>query len=308
METVVRVFTDLLAAELPHRLPPPDVEISPDLTQALPPVGAPDLYRFGSDDFLVITLFTVLLLVARQFAATYVLMPTARSFGIHKVFKLQKFAEAGWFFVYYVPIFSWGLSIVIRHEMSFPVERIFANSPQDTMSYEVKMYILGQYAFYFHALVVIGILETRRKDYLEMCIHHIATIGLMTLARGHAFLHIAITVLVIHDFSDIFLYLAKVFNYCKFEAVTNVTFAIFALSFAVARLGYFPCVIYTWITQCRVAAPHAPLYVYYATIIGFVTLVFLHVFWFRSILKMVFEALGAGKLDRDPRSDDDKDN
>lgn len=307
MEVAVRVVTNLLAGELPHKLTPPEIGASLDDAEGSSvTTDASDLYKFGYDDTVVVTVFTLLLLAARHLASRFILIPCAKSVGIHKQMKLQKFAEAGWFFVYYLPIFCWGLSAVLRYELSFPMEQIFANYPQETMSFEVKVYILVQYSFYFHALFVVGVLETRRKDYVEMCVHHVATIALMSMARATLWLNIAVTILVLHDFSDIFLYLAKVLNYCQFDNVTTLAFAIFAVSFAVARLFYFPCVIYAFITMSRVAAPEFSPTVYYSAIVAFCTLLCLHIFWFRSVVRMIGEALGQGKLEKDIRSDDDK--
>lgn len=61
-----------------------------------------------------------------------------------------------------------------------------------------------------------------------------------------------------------------------------------------------------FITMSRVAAPEFSPTVYYSAIVAFCTLLCLHIFWFRSVVRMIGEALGQGKLEKDIRSDDDK--
>ena len=57
---------------------------------------------------------------------------------------------------------------------------------------------------------------------------------------GCRFLRVGSIIMVLHDVSDILLECAKMFNYCHKDAVADILFGLFMLSWAVLRLVYFP--------------------------------------------------------------------
>jgi hypothetical protein len=75
----------------------------------------------------------------------------------------------------------------------------------------------------------------------EMMIHHIVTIFLIVFSYGANFIRVGSLVLLVHDASDVFLELAKLFNYAKCQTLCDIGFVIFAISFFVCRLILFPC-------------------------------------------------------------------
>jgi len=84
-------------------------------------------------------------------------------------------------------------------------------------------------------------LETHRSDTLIMILHHVATLTLFVTSWISNTYRIGIVVFWIHDLSDIFLYWAKSFSYTYMpNAITEMTFNIFAVSFFITRLGFFP--------------------------------------------------------------------
>jgi hypothetical protein len=73
-----------------------------------------------------------------------------------------------------------------------------------------------------------------------MFIHHIVTMALLFFSFLVNFVRVGTIVLLCHDASDIFLELAKLFNYLKFARLCDATFVIFALAFFVGRLVLYP--------------------------------------------------------------------
>ena len=55
-----------------------------------------------------------------------------------------------------------------------------------------------------------------RSDAFEMILHHLVTISLILLSYLTRFSRIGSSILLVHDFADIFLEIGKCFNYiCK---------------------------------------------------------------------------------------------
>lgn len=58
-------------------------------------------------------------------------------------------------------------------------------------------------------LIALVVLDTRRKDFLEMSLHHIFTILLLTLSFSASHLRVGAVVFVLHNLADPFLQSAK---------------------------------------------------------------------------------------------------
>jgi len=87
------------------------------------------------------------------------------------------------------------------------------------------------------------------KDYFVMYLHHLATIGLVTVAYYDNQSRIGIVVLLIHDVSDIGIDLLKTMNYLRLEGMKSffIVEIVYALSIALwvyFRLYLFPVDIF----------------------------------------------------------------
>lgn len=114
------------------------------------------------------------------------------------------------------------------------------------------LYYMFQLGFYFQGLLALVTFETRRKDFVELFLHHWVTIFLIIFSYCASQHRIGLNVLIIHDISDIFLYSTKVFHYVdKFgrfhhfllNGATQVAFILFAVSFAVSRNYIYPAYV-----------------------------------------------------------------
>jgi hypothetical protein len=89
-------------------------------------------------------------------------------------------------------------------------------------------------------------LESRRKDYVEMMLHHIVTIMLVLGSLLYKEHPMGMLVLLVHDSSDVFLDLMKLANYFKLENqhglfITEFFFFMNTfVSWPFLRLYYFP--------------------------------------------------------------------
>ena len=70
--------------------------------------------------------------------------------------------------------------------------------------------------YYFYYIIIFRWTEVTRSDALEMIVHHLVTIALILLSYLTRFSRIGASILLVHDFADIFLEMGKCFNYiCK---------------------------------------------------------------------------------------------
>lgn len=263
------------------------------------------IYDIGnSADYLIVFAIAITMVFMRSIIHNLVLMPLAERFKISSRRARLKFAENAWFTAYYAPIFLWGLSLVQRHAMSFPYARLIVNFPQFAVNAEIKAYMLVQLAFYIHCLVVVLFMESKKSDFLQMVVHHAVTIFLFVMSFDLGVRNLGVTVVVLHDFSDIFLYAAKAFHYLLADTAANVAFATLAVTFAAARLAYFPTIIYTWYSLgSGIESDLLPPVKLYSVTASLCLLLCLHVFWFRLIMIVIRRSLSAGKVEGDIRSE-----
>ena len=97
---------------------------------------------------------------------------------------------------------------------------------------------------YIHQLVFLFI-DTRSSDFVQLIIHHAITLFIVFASWLVGFTRVGSFTMVLHDCSDVFLELAKCFNYCqkqhpKLSTGADVTFVIFAVSFFYLRLYIYP--------------------------------------------------------------------
>jgi hypothetical protein len=114
----------------------------------------------------------------------------------------------------------------------------------------LKLKLLYTFAggFYTYSIFALLFWETRRKDFGVSMAHHVATLALILISYMCRFSRAGSMVLALHDASDVFLEIGKLTKYCGSEIVPSISFLIFALSWLILRLIYFPFFI-IWSTR-----------------------------------------------------------
>eukprot|EP00922_Rhytidocystis_sp_ex-Travisia-forbesii_P040316 GHVS01059996.1.p1 GENE.GHVS01059996.1~~GHVS01059996.1.p1 ORF type:complete len:355 (+),score=26.94 GHVS01059996.1:105-1169(+) len=164
-----------------------------------------------------------------------------------------------------------------------------------------KFYYLTELAFWLSCSIFLFFsAESVRSDFLAMCVHHAATVILIAFSYLYSYWRLGIVILVIHDIVDVFLYVTKALYYSTWHSkAVEVGFALFALSYLLARLILFPiyCVWPTlniwelrFITRGRVQT-HLEVPGGIVLPLVLVVLLVLHGFWFRLIMKMIINAI-----------------
>ena len=81
---------------------------------------------------------------------------------------------------------------------------LWLNYPHVPLAGTVKCYYLAQIAFYLHQMLILNT-EARRKDHVQMTVHHIITIMLMVTSYAVNLTRVGCLVMVLMDCSDVFL-------------------------------------------------------------------------------------------------------
>ena len=230
--------------------------------------------------------------------------------------KLRKLHENLWYTVWHTLSFvsvvkvllseDWAISMIKTQDYRWTIK-----SYPHSMSPDVVAIYLMELAFWVSCLFFLAV-ETVRKDVVEMFVHHCSTVLLISLSFMYSYHRIGLTIMLLHDVGDIFLYSAKFFNYLRYKNLTNLLFVVFVVIFFIFRLVIFPQVI-------RVAWGPLTGYIENVTPDQFEgvyvlpsllsVLQALHIMWFVLILKMVFKMLRAEnkQVEGDIRSDEEAD-
>jgi ceramide synthetase len=236
--------------------------------------------------------------------------------------KITKFVEALWRFIFYSIFCVMGIyglfynpntvkwisnGDTYNHWKGWP----FIEDAEQLSPF-LRIYYIIELGCYLHQLYWT---EVTRSDAVEMIIHHLATIMLIGFSWLANFTRIGTSILLVHDLADIFLESGKCVSYASkakgqkwLSGVCDTLFAVFAVTFGVTRLYFYPkYLVSSLLFESTITfdatgdTPWAGYYIFGGLL---VTLQVLHIFWFYLIMRMVYQLFTTG-IDGDVRSDDE---
>ncbi|XP_047341840.1 ceramide synthase LOH2-like [Impatiens glandulifera] len=226
--------------------------------------------------------------------------------------KLVKCSESMWKLTYYATVEVCILSIIYNEPWFTGGKEFFNGWPNQELKFPLKLFYLCQCGFYIYSIAALLTWETRRKDFAVMMSHHVVTVILIGYSYISGFFRIGSVILALHDASDVFMEAAKVFKYSENEVGASVFFGLFAFSWFVLRLIYFPCYLikatsYDLIEVLDLSrAYHTTLYYIFNTML--MTLLIFHIYWWILIYSMIMKQLSnRGHVGEDIRSDSEDD-
>jgi hypothetical protein len=228
--------------------------------------------------------------------------------GITNKKKQEKFSYQLWLVFYYGSSTIMGF-IGYRDEawFQFPLGNdactaMFEGYPKPPSKYLDFAYQY-QLGFYFAEIVAL-FQETRRSDFVEYVVHHVITILLVAMSNIDSHMRVGGYIFFIHDIADIWICMAKCFNYLKKEFWSTLCFAVFVILFVVTRLISLPSATYCLMCQTGRIGVSYSISFQFLCIIMCVGLQSLHIFWFGLVIKMLMRLASGGS--GDVRSDDDE--
>ncbi|XP_062975942.1 ceramide synthase 5 isoform X2 [Elgaria multicarinata webbii] len=206
-----------------------------------------------------------------------------------------------WRLIFYLYIFSYGLRFLWSTPWFWDTRQCWYNYPFQPITSGIYHYYITELAFYW-SLMFSQFTDIKRKDFLIMLVHHLATIGLITFSYMNKMVRVGTLVLCVHDASDIFLEIAKLANYAKYQRLCDATFVLFCVMFIVTRLGIYPFWILntTLFESWEIIGPYPSWWLFNGLLL---LLLVLHISWSYFIICIACKALARGKVAKDERSD-----
>ncbi|KAF3856613.1 hypothetical protein F7725_017336 [Dissostichus mawsoni] len=147
-----------------------------------------------------------------------------------------KFCESMWRFTFYLCIFTYGLRFLWQTPWMWDTRHCWYGYPYQVMTPGLYYYYVTELAFYW-SLMFSQFTDIKRKDFMIMFIHHLATIGLISFSYVNNMTRVGSLVMCVHDASDFLLELAKLANYAKYQRLCDFLFIVFSVAFFITRLG-----------------------------------------------------------------------
>lgn len=224
-------------------------------------------------------------------------------FGVSGLFKLMepnigteadkqivrvKAGESGFKLFYYAFSWFWLVSVVEKLDIWGNTINCIVNYPYP-MSYSISAVYMWELGFYISGLVCHFTIETRRKDFVEMAVHHFVTVLLIGFSYSYHYERIGLLILCLHDVSDIFLEMGKLFSYLDWDFAATTCFLGLLVSWFVARLYYFPTMVLTSVWYEHYVQMQAPLAI--PLFILLCILQVLHVYWFSLMVNLAYKKI-----------------
>jgi TLC domain len=225
----------------------------------------------------------------------------------------RKLHETMWYSVWHTLSFAANLYMLLNSSwfkpivfnMDFDLFYVDLNS-QEFEPYG-RFFYISSLGFWTSCMLFLGI-ETIRKDFMQLVIHHILTVSLIVISFMYNFHRFGLLVLLLHDVVDVFLYTAKSLNYKKYQKSADIAFVIFAVLFLIARLVLYPiyCIVPSFYAMCR-SFQGTDLIIPLMLPIMLTGLYGLQVLWWLLIWRMIQKTFAGEKMvDKDCRSEDEK--
>jgi acyl-CoA-dependent ceramide synthase len=202
------------------------------------------LYGIGPQDLKLVLGFMVFFTAIRAASLDYLLKPLAARLGITKTKTQMRFAEQSYMIFYYTVYWFWGLRLFARNTpnevngVESMLISLWDGFPQLHLDASLKCYYISQLAFWMQQIAVLH-LERRRKDHLQMLLHHLVTIVLLAGSYSYRQWRAGNAVLVCMDLVDTILPLAKVLRYLSLQRSCDAAFVVFVAAWVITRHVFF---------------------------------------------------------------------
>uniref|UniRef100_A0A2P2KGH8 Uncharacterized protein MANES_10G071500 n=1 Tax=Rhizophora mucronata TaxID=61149 RepID=A0A2P2KGH8_RHIMU len=217
-----------------------------------------------------------------------------------------------WKLLYYGAVEMFVLKITYNEPWFRDASAYFKGWPDQELNLPLKLFYMCQCGFYIYSIAALLMWETRRKDFSVMMSHHVITVVLIGFSYITRFFRVGSIVLALHDASDVFMEAAKIFKYSGSELGASICFGLFAISWLMLRLIFFPIwVIKSTSIDFLNVLDASKVYdrsLYYLFNTMLLMLLVFHIYWWVLICYMIRRQLGnRGKVGEDIRSDSEDD-
>lgn len=228
------------------------------------------------------------------------------------VMRVRKWREASWKLCSYGTLMAFGLFVCVGQPWLKDTSLCWAGWPTEHHhSLPLQFFYAMEMAHYLYGTVDQLVWESRRKDHAAMVVHHLATLALLVVSFHWSFLRVGAIILLLHDACDVWMEAAKLANYAKITWASSLLFVLFASTWFVLRMLYFPFVVIKSTSAEALALLvrfggtelNATIWAMFNVLL--LVLLALHVYWFYFILLIALRVAFTPTDATDARSDDE---
>uniref|UniRef100_G3NQB7 Ceramide synthase 5 n=1 Tax=Gasterosteus aculeatus aculeatus TaxID=481459 RepID=G3NQB7_GASAC len=212
-----------------------------------------------------------------------------------------KFCESMWRFTFYLCIFTYGFRFLWQSPWMWDTRLCWYGYPYQVMTPGLYHYYVTELAFYW-SLMFSQFTDIKRKDFLIMFVHHLATVSLISFSYVNNMTRVGSLVMCVHDASDFLLEAGKLANYAKYQRLCDLIFVVFSVAFFITRLVIYPVWVLnsTMFESWDIVGPYPSWWLFNSLLL---VLQLLHIIWFYLIARIAVKAMLRGKVSKDDRSD-----
>eukprot|EP01114_Cavostelium_apophysatum_P023176 TRINITY_DN8650_c0_g1_i1.p1 TRINITY_DN8650_c0_g1~~TRINITY_DN8650_c0_g1_i1.p1 ORF type:complete len:312 (+),score=63.66 TRINITY_DN8650_c0_g1_i1:117-1052(+) len=161
--------------------------------------------------------------------------------------KSLKFSESAWKFLYYAVAWSWCAMITLNSDFFWNPSLCIEGWPgHPNPEPSMKWFYIFQLSFYVSSMFLHVTFEVRRKDFVQMLLHHVLSAGLIGMSYYMNLYRFGAVLLFLHDVNDIILESGKMLIYAGYSKVADGLFVSLICTWFATRLVLFPMkVLYT---------------------------------------------------------------
>lgn len=275
-----------------------DAKAAASLPTALPDIPA---------DIAIVEIFTVVLLAMKVMLQVGIVIPVSRLVGASEK-DLKRISLSVSEIANYGSSFVIGFVLLQRQSWVWPSARWWVNMP-DGSHLSIREDMRCYYLLYTARYVMVGIsvvfIDKHAKDFVPMIIHHVVTVTVCALSYTYGITRVGLVCMVLFDFADVPLHLAKLCKYFLFLHKRMMVFCmdrmfeVFAIGFFVTRIVMFGYVCWSTHIESQAYLKHWALT---TAAVALDILMVLQIYWMSLIVKVALRDVGVLSGD-DPRSD-----
>ncbi|KAK7081269.1 Ceramide synthase 5, partial [Halocaridina rubra] len=204
--------------------------------------------------------------------------------------EVGKFNDNIWQFVYYSLYTIFGIVVLWDKPWLWDIRHCWYNFPEHSIDDDVWWYYMISLGYYW-CMTLTHFFQHLRKDSLQMFLHHVLTIMLITFSWTCNFVRVGTLVLLVHECTDLPMLIAKIFILYKNQSLTDMFFVVFLLLWLSTRTGLYPF----WIMRSTLFEAHVILQMWYPVYYIFngmlLLLLLIHCIWTYFIMRIVIRKL-----------------
>jgi len=224
-----------------------------------------------------------------------------------------KLSESIWKTIIYGVLCTYSYFVVFTQDFFWETWKCYINYPDVPITFEYKIWYLMQLGYYWSCFLLQHFnYDVKRKDDLQMLLHHICAITLISGSYVYGYPLLGGMLLCLDDINDFILNFGKVFNYLKMQTMANILFPIFLVTWIVTRLVLGTTkILYSSFYETYEAYRGPAPWHYYAFNLGLIILQVLNFYWFYLICqiakKVIFGSSGASDIREEGEKENNKD-